>query len=53
MTLYTDFVKLQMAKLDKSVLFKDRMAMIAKLWKDSKEDTPITVKKEPKAKKRT
>ena len=51
MTLYTDFVKLQMARLDKSVLFKDRMAMIAKLWKDSKEDIPATVKKEPKAKK--
>ena len=29
MTLYTQFVKLEMAKLDKSVLFKDRMAMIS------------------------
>ena len=48
MTLYTDFVKLQMARLDKSVLFKDRMAMIAKLWKDSKEDIPAKAKKEPK-----
>ena len=47
-SLYTDFVKLQMARLDKSVLFKDRMAMIAKLWKDSKEDIPAKAKKEPK-----
>ena len=40
-----------MARLDKSVLFKDRMAMIAKLWKDSKEDMPATVKKNLKLKK--
>ena len=37
MTLYTDFVKLHMSKLDKTIPAKERFKMIAKLWSESKE----------------
>ena len=37
MTLYTDFVKLHMAKLDKTIPAKERFKMIAKMWSESKE----------------
>jgi len=33
---YTDFVKLHMAKLDKSIPAKERFKMIAKMWQESK-----------------
>ena len=36
MTQYTDFVKLHMAKLDKSIPAKERFRMIAKMWQESK-----------------
>ena len=36
MTQYTDFVKLHMAKLDKSIPAKERFKMIAKMWQESK-----------------
>ena len=40
MTHYTDFVKLHMAKLGKSIPAKERFKMIAKLWAASKEAQP-------------
>ncbi len=36
MTNYTDFVKLHMAKLDKSIPAKERFKMIAKMWQANK-----------------
>ena len=47
MTLYTDFVKLHMAKLDKSIPAKERFKMIAKMWSASKE--PVKEVKDVKA----
>ena len=52
MTQYTDFVKLHMAKLDKSIPAKERFKMIAKMWQESKPAGKEVVKavKEVKAK---
>ncbi len=36
MTNYTDFVKLHMSKLDKSIPAKERFKMIAKMWQANK-----------------
>ena len=49
MTLYTDFVKLHMSKLDKSIPAKERFKMIAKLWSASKEAQPAKEVKDVKA----
>ena len=49
MTLYTDFVKLHMAKLDKSIPAKERFKMIAKMWSASKEAQPVKEVKDVKA----
>ena len=49
MTLYTDFVKLHMAKLDKTIPAKERFKMIAKLWSASKEAQPAKEVKDVKA----
>ncbi len=49
MTLYTEFVKLHMAKLDKSIPAKERFKMIAKMWKASKEAQPVKDVKDVKA----
>lgn len=37
MTLYTDFVKIQMSKMDKSIPVTDRMKMIGKLYQETKD----------------
>ncbi len=52
MTHYTDFVKLHMAKLDKSIPAKERFKMIAKMWQANKPAGKEVVKavKEVKAK---
>ena len=49
MTLYTDFVKLHMSKLDKSIPAKERFKMIAKMWSASKEAQPAKEVKDVKA----
>ena len=49
MTLYTDFVKLHMAKLDKSIPAKERFKMIAKMWSASKVAQPAKEVKDVKA----
>ena len=49
MTLYTDFVKLHMAKLDKTIPAKERFKMIAKMWSASKEAQPVKEVKDVKA----
>ena len=49
MTHYTDFVKLHMAKLGKSIPAKERFKMIAKLWAASKEAQPAKEVKDVKA----
>ena len=49
MTLYTDFVKLHMAKLDKFIPAKERFKMIAKMWSASKEAQPVKEVKDVKA----
>jgi len=41
MTHYTEFVKLHMSKLDKSIPAKERFKMIAKMWQASKEAQPV------------
>ncbi len=41
MTHYTDFVKLHMSKLDKSIPAKERFKTIAKMWQASKEAQPV------------
>ena len=49
MTLYTDFVKLHMSKLDKTIPAKERFKMIAKMWSASKEAQPVKEVKDVKA----
>ena len=49
MTLYTDFVKLHMAKLDKTIPAKERFKMIAKLWSAAKVAQPAKEVKDVKA----
>ncbi len=49
MTLYTDFVKLHMAKLDKTIPAKERYKMIAKMWSASKVAQPAKEVKDVKA----
>ena len=49
MTLYTDFVKLHMAKLDKTIPAKERFKMIAKMWSASKVAQPVKEVKDVKA----
>ncbi len=41
MTHYTEFVKLHMAKLDKTIPAKERFKTIAKMWQASKEAQPV------------
>ncbi len=41
MTLYTEFVKLHMSKLDKTIPAKERFKTIAKVWQASKEAQPV------------
>ncbi len=41
MTLYTEFVKLHMKTLDKSIPAKERFKTIAKMWQASKEAQPV------------
>jgi len=41
MTHYTEFVKLHMSKLDKTIPAKERFKMIAKMWQASKEAQPV------------
>ncbi len=41
MTLYTEFVKSHMQKLDKTIPAKERFKTIAKMWQASKEAQPV------------
>ena len=49
MTLYTDFVKLHMSKLDKTIPAKERFKMIANMWSASKVAQPAKEVKDVKA----
>ena len=49
MTHYTDFVKLHMSKLDKTIPAKERFKMIAKLWSAAKVAQPAKEVKDVKA----
>ena len=49
MTLYTDFVKLHMSKLDKTIPAKERFKMIAKMWSAAKVAQPAKEVKDVKA----